>query len=177
VARISACTSTISQDFALCFDTESELPVKLAARVTGRVPASGWGDEFTQEMTGIRSDRTGRNEMNKQLLESIERELLGWPGVSKEKGRGPIWVPPSTSYRVGGREIGHIHDNGVADLPFPREIHDELIAAGRAKPHPAGFPEVVSYRIRETEDVPGAVALFRLSYDRAQTGAGEQRHD
>jgi luciferase-like monooxygenase len=116
-----------------------------------------------------KNDRARRNEMNEELLESIEREVLGWPGVSKQKGRGPFWVPPSISYRVGGQEIGHIHDNGVADLPFPREIHDELIATGRAKPHAAGFPEVVSYPIREPEDVPGAVELFRMSYDRART--------
>jgi Family of unknown function (DUF5519) len=74
-------------------------------------------------------------------------------------------------YRFGRREIGHVHHNGVADLPFPREIHDELIADGRAKPHGAGFAGVVSYPIREPEDVPGAVELFRMSYDRATTAA------
>jgi Luciferase len=70
---------------------------------------------------------------------------------------------------------GHIHHTGVADLAFPREIHDELISDGRAKPHGAGFPGVVSYPIREPEDVPGAVALFRMNYDRAKTAAQRRR--
>jgi hypothetical protein len=84
-----------------------------------------------------------------------------------ELSHGPV----STAYRFGRREIGHVHHNGVADLTFPREIHDELISDGRAKPHGAGFPGVVSYHIREPEDVPGAVELFRMSYDRATTAA------
>ena len=114
------------------------------------------------------------------LLALIEREVLRWPGVSKQAatgglGRGGFWVPPFTSYRFGRRELGHVHDTGVADLAFPREIHDQLIAAGRARPHGAGFAGVVSYQVREPEDVPGAVALFRLNYDRATDAAARRR--
>ncbi len=114
--------------------------------------------------------------MNEGLLERVEREVSEWPGVSKEKmqggtGKGGFRVPPATVYRFGRRQLGHVHDTGVADLPFPREIHDELISDGRARPHPAGFAGVVSYRIREPEDVPGAVELFRLSYERAKAAA------
>ena len=69
--------------------------------------------------------------MNEELLASLDREVLGWPGVRKETfaggpGRGGFWVPPFTSYRFGRRELGHVHDTGVADLPFPRAIHDQL---------------------------------------------------
>jgi hypothetical protein len=82
-------------------------------------------------------------------------------GVSKEThkggaGQGGFWVPPFTSYKFGRREIGHVHrDTGAADLTFPREIHDELISEGKAKPRGDGFPAVVCYHIREPEDVPG----------------------
>jgi hypothetical protein len=55
----------------------------------------------------------------------------------------------------------------VADLTFPREIHDELISDGRATPHAAGFANIVSYHIREREDVQRVVTLFRMSYERA----------
>ena len=97
--------------------------------------------------------------MKDELLEMVEHEVLGWPGVSKRRGeggrgRGGFWVPPATVYRYGRRQIGHIHDTGVADLTFPGEIHDELISEGRAKPHAAGFANVLSYQIREPEDVP-----------------------
>jgi hypothetical protein len=117
--------------------------------------------------------------MNDELLTMVEREVLSWPGVSKETGgggagRGGSWVPPATVYRFGRRQIGHIHQTGVADLTFPKEIHDELISDGRAQPHGAGFANVVSYHIREPEDVPGVVEIFRMSYERAK-GSAERR--
>jgi hypothetical protein len=59
------------------------------------------------------------------------------------------------------------HTTGVDDLTFPREVHNELISDGRVKPHGAGFANVVSYHIREPENVPRVVELFRMSYERA----------
>jgi hypothetical protein len=118
--------------------------------------------------------------MKGELLAMVENAVLSWPGVSKQRGgggrgRGGFWVPPATVYRFGRRQIGHIHDTGVADLTVPRKIHDELISDGRAKPHPAGFANVVSYHIREPEDVPGVVELFRMSYERAKEAAERRR--
>jgi hypothetical protein len=118
--------------------------------------------------------------MKGELLEMIEHEVLGWPGVSKVRGgggrgRGGFWVPPATVYSFGRRQIGHIHTTGVADLSFPREIHDELISEGLAEPHPAGFANVVSYHIREPEDVAKVVELFRMSYERAKASAARGR--
>lgn len=84
-------------------------------------------------------------------------------------------VPPATVYRFGRRQIGHIHNTGVADLTFPREIHDKLISDGRAKPHEAGFAAVVSYHFREPEDVPKVVELFRISYEHAKESAERRR--
>ncbi len=114
--------------------------------------------------------------MNDELLARVEREVLSWPGVSKERGgggrgRGGFWVPPATVYRFGRRQIGHVHDTGVADLAFPKGIHDRLISEGRARPHGAGFSGVVSYHVRGPADVPEVVKLFRMSYDRAREAA------
>jgi luciferase-like monooxygenase len=115
--------------------------------------------------------------MNDELLTMVEREVLSWPGVSKEthrggRGQGGFWVPPATVYRFGRRQIGHVHhgDAGLADFSFPREVREELIRSGRAIPHPA-FPDSrtsASYRVRSAEDVPGAVELFRRNYERAK---------
>jgi hypothetical protein len=105
--------------------------------------------------------------MHEKLLTRVEREVLSWPGVSKET-RG-IDVTPGidvTIYWLGRRQIGHIHHDGVADLQFPKALHDELIRAGRAEPHRGGFAAVVSFAIRQSDDVPDALDLFRLSYDR-----------
>ena len=111
--------------------------------------------------------------MDEELLKIAEREIPSWPDVSKEEmgggtGRGGFRVPPATVYRFGRRHLGHIHVTGVADITFPRKIHDELISAGKAVPHPAGFDGVVSYRIRDPEDVPNAVELFRVGYELAK---------
>jgi hypothetical protein len=102
----------------------------------------------------------------------VEREVLSWPGVSKET-RGTDVTPGTdvTIYWLGRRQIGHIHHDGVADLQFPKALHDELIAAGRAGPHRGGFPAVVSFAIQQLDDVPDALDLFRLSYDRAMAKA------
>lgn len=110
--------------------------------------------------------------MNEELLAEIEREVLGWPGVSKktdEDGPGGVAV---TGYRFGGGQIGHVHHNaaGLADFSFPRGIRDDLIRSGRAIPRPA-FPNsrtVASHRLRGVEDLRGAIDLFRMNYERAK---------
>lgn len=106
--------------------------------------------------------------MNGKLLEMVEKEVLGWPGVFKkrdEDGPGGVGV---TGYRYVKPQIGHVHDDGHADFSFPKEVRDELIEAEKAIPHPA-FPNsrtVVSYRIRSADDVPRAIELFRMNYER-----------
>ena len=114
--------------------------------------------------------------MNAQILASVEREVLAWPGVNKEefaggRGQGGFRVPPATLFRFGRKEIGHLHHTGEADLPFPRKIYHELIDTGRATPHAAGFAGVVTYVVREPDDVPGVVELFRMNYERAKAAA------
>jgi hypothetical protein len=104
--------------------------------------------------------------MNDQLLASVEREVLRWPGVDKDPDRANVAL-----YRFGRRQIGHVHRDGVADLPFPRAVHDELISDGLAEPHGGGCPTTVSYYIRGPEDVPGALDLFRMNYERAKVAA------
>ena len=114
--------------------------------------------------------------MSDELLASVEREVLGWPGVRKkrdEDGPGGVGV---TGYRLGRPQIGHVHDDGHADFRFPKGIRDGLIRTGRAVPHPA-FPNsrtTVSYRIRTPEDVPGAVELFRMNYERLRAREGRR---
>ncbi len=108
--------------------------------------------------------------MNEELLQEIENEVLGWPGVWKkrnEDGPGGIGV---TGYRFGGKRLGHVHDDGHADFRFPREVRDSLIQSGKATLHPA-FPNsrtTASYQIRTPEDILGTVKLFRVSYERVE---------
>jgi Family of unknown function (DUF5519) len=71
-------------------------------------------------------------------------------------------------FRVGRRELGHLHGDGWADLPFPRRIRDELVASGRAMPHRA-LPDSgwITFPIRSEGDVDLAIELFRMTYERA----------
>jgi Family of unknown function (DUF5519) len=101
----------------------------------------------------------------------IRRELERWPGVSTVPHRfGGI------EFRVDRRELGHLHGDRLADIPFPRSIRNELVAAGRAQAHHV-LPESgwVSRYIRGPEDVSDVIDLFRYAYDRPwRTG---QSHD
>lgn len=55
--------------------------------------------------------------------EIVKRELLGWPGVTVHDHRfGGI------EFRVNGREMGHMHGDCLADLPFPKDVGKKLIA-------------------------------------------------
>ena len=52
-------------------------------------------------------------------------------------GVGGFQAPPFTGYRFGRRDLGHVHDTGVEDLPYPKEIHDRLISeAARSRTRP-----------------------------------------
>ena len=71
------------------------------------------------------------------------------------------------SFAVNKRDMGHIHGEKLADLPFPIEIRKDLIASGKALPHII-YPESmwVSYIIRSKEDAPKIIDLFWLQYER-----------
>ena len=110
---------------------------------------------------GMKGRRTGAM-IAPDIAEQIRDELLSWPGVTVARHRyGGV------EYRLGKRELGHLHGDYLADLPFPVRVREELVAADRAMPHHilplSGW---VSYPIRDADAVPGAVALFRLAYDR-----------
>jgi hypothetical protein len=70
-------------------------------------------------------------------------------------------------FRVGRRELGHLHGSRLADLPFPVRVRAQLVAAGKAEPHHV-VPQSgwVSRRIRGDHDIADVVALFRLNYER-----------
>jgi hypothetical protein len=90
-------------------------------------------------------------------IASIEREVASWDGVTVHAHRfGGI------EFRLGKRELGHIHPGGWADLPFTRRIREMLVETGRAEPHRFGVQGWVSRDLDEE-----VVELFRLSYERA----------
>jgi len=90
----------------------------------------------------------------------VEHVVASWDGVTTHPHRfGGV------EFRLGRRELGHLHGDRLADLPFPRKVHDELIAAGRARRH-HWLPDS-GWVSRPIDDEDAVIALFRLSYDRA----------
>jgi hypothetical protein len=95
--------------------------------------------------------------------EQITQAVLSWEGVTAQPHRFG-----GTEYRLGRREIGHIHGDYLVDIPFPKKVRDEIIAAGRAEPHHI-LPESgwISFYLREPTDVERAIGLFRQSFELA----------
>ena len=94
----------------------------------------------------------------------IEREVGSWEGVTTHPHRfGGV------EFRLGKRELGHVHGDRLADLPFQRPVRDMLVETGRALPHHV-LPESgwVSKPIVTDEDADEVIELFRLSYERAR---------
>ncbi len=103
-------------------------------------------------------------------LHEIEKAVLAWPGVTVKLHRFG-----GTEFNLGKREIGHLHSNGLLDIPFTKAIRDEVVSSGQAHPHHI-FPLSgwISYYIRSEDDAQGAIALLRRNYDRWQAMDMEQ---
>ena len=98
------------------------------------------------------------------IVARIRSEVASWDGVSVHPHRfGGL------EFRLGGRELGHLHGERWVDLPFTRKIRDMLVETGRARPHHV-LPHTgwVSRQLRTNDDVNEVVELFRLSYERAR---------
>ena len=96
--------------------------------------------------------------------ERITAEVTSWPGVEAGTGsRGEY------GFRVGRREIGHLHGDRVLHIGFPKAVWHELFDAGRIDYHPVfpGKPGYGSRALSTDGDVEDAIALIRLNYDRA----------
>ncbi len=96
--------------------------------------------------------------------EKIVAEVSKWTGVA---------VAPhsfgGTEFRLGRREIGHVHGDYQADIVFPMEVRNQLVAEQRAQPHhilpKSGW---ITFRFKKEGDVDHAIELFKLSYEIAK---------
>ena len=64
--------------------------------------------------------------------QQITDEVTSWPGVESGYGtRGEF------AFRLGRREIGHLHGDHAAHFSFPKPVWAELMEAGRIVPTPS----------------------------------------
>lgn len=102
--------------------------------------------------------------MIKGAQDKLDVVISGWPGVVSGTHRfgGSEW-------RLGRREIGHIHGDELVDIPFPQRLRDELVAAHQVEAHhvrpDSGW---VTLRLETDDDLKWAVVLLRYSYERAR---------
>jgi hypothetical protein len=96
-----------------------------------------------------------------EILKTIKKELLRWPEVTAQPHKfGGI------EFRLNKKEMGHIHGDRVADLPFPMDVRNKLVNSGRVSPHhflpQSGW---VSYWLKAEQNIPDVIELFKMRYD------------
>jgi hypothetical protein len=93
-------------------------------------------------------------------LKPLEAEVSAWANVSIHPHRFG-----GREFRFGNAEVGHTHDRGIVDVPFPRPVRDALLAEGLAEEHRwvpnSGW---TTFQIRSEEGLSHALWLMRLSY-------------
>jgi len=98
-----------------------------------------------------------------RISQTITAAVTSWPGVVVDDGElGEL------SFKVGRREIGHLHGEHVAHFSFPRTTWVALIEQHRIVPHPV-FPDKrgpAERRIVTEADLVDVIELLRFNYDR-----------
>jgi hypothetical protein len=95
--------------------------------------------------------------------ERIIDEVTSWPGVESGVGRrGEL------AFRIGRREIGHLHGDRAAHFSFPKQVWTELFDEGRIEYHPVfpGRQGPAARRIENDDDIRDVIDLLRMNYDR-----------
>jgi len=95
--------------------------------------------------------------------EQITTEVTSWPGVTAGPGRRGEF-----SFRVGRRELGHLHGDHAAHFMFPKRVGAELKKQGRVIDHPVfpGREGPAARRIEGEDDANDVIRLMRINYDR-----------
>src|ERR1700733_3076594 len=89
--------------------------------------------------------------------ERIAAQVTQWPGVESSIGsRGEL------AFKVGRREIGHLHGDHVAPFFFPKQVWLELRWDGRIEEHPVfpGRNGPAARRIAGERDIGDVVAMM-----------------
>ena len=56
------------------------------------------------------------------IIENIKKEIMSWPYVTSSRiDLGGL------EFRINERELGHVHGDCLADLPFPMDVRNDLV--------------------------------------------------
>lgn len=95
-----------------------------------------------------------------RYVEEIENDITSLKGVETAQHKyGGL------QFNYMGKELGHIHSNGLLDIHFPREIRDELVNNKSVLPHHvfknSGW---ISFYVKTADGMEYAKELLRKSY-------------
>lgn len=93
-------------------------------------------------------------------IDEIESEVLKWPGVTISMHKyGGI------QFNFKGKEIGHLHSNGLLDILYSQKVKTRLLKDGRIQAHHvfknSGW---ISFYINNSDDKKYAKKLLSISY-------------
>jgi len=94
------------------------------------------------------------------VIDAVSDEVLSWDGTSESGHKYG-----GTQFDCRGKEIGHIHGNGILDILFSKKIKEQLLAEGKIKDHHI-FANTgwISFSITQKGDAAYAIKLLRLSW-------------
>lgn len=95
-----------------------------------------------------------------KCIDDIECEVLRWPGVYKS-----LHKYGGLQFNFDGRELGHIHSNGLLDIRFSRKIKEKLLTEGRVTEHhifkKSGW---ITFNIRNQHDAMYGQELLKMAF-------------
>ena len=93
-------------------------------------------------------------------LAQLQKEIRSWPGITSS-----AFEQHGEEFSLGTADVGHIHDEGMVDLPFTVALRKLLVAHGLCQPHyyhpQSGW---ITFYLGKDGGVSEALLLFRLSY-------------
>ncbi len=95
-----------------------------------------------------------------ESLKKLEEQVSVWPGISVHPHRFG-----GREFCLGSSEVGHMHNDGAVEIPFPRAFRDALLSEGLAQEH-RWVPDSgwTTFTVRDEQDAAHASWLLRLSY-------------
>src|SRR6266566_8359685 len=102
------------------------------------------------------------------LHQELRQTILSLPDVTERQNAGIH----EDAFFVGRTMFMHIHGHGHCDIRLPKDVQEQVLAEGKARPHrwapEAGY---VTFIVEDEEDLKAAMDLIRMSH---QYCAGKQ---
>ena len=164
VADCSQAIRWLLMAYAIAGRQSRRRPAALRQRASRRRPGGPCvGRRPGRSLAVLSSSLKNMSSQTDDPVARVRDTVAGWTGVETAPGQYN-----SVGFHLGRRELGHLHGDGTADLPFSPAAHDELITAHRARPH-RYLPDSgwVTASVTSPGDADSVIELFALSYRHA----------